>query len=283
MKAVMPVLFLLLMLPFASGLGIKGTYDSFYNDESPEIVIADQQNADDQLAAFGFVNEFGLKNITLKSKIKNTPLVIIGGPCANPLWTEFAGDTCEGWTYGENKAVIVTHQLATGKIVLLIGGTTGKDTRAAAKYVSENFNTLTDEKKILDTTGLPLANDKLKVYKTESNLGKDESAAAGNVVILIPDDASGGDEDLADGLMKHLKKSYPLATVNVYTSSEVDTSFIQGKILIMMRSKPLISVDDDAPAAHVVIATAAAFWVTAQGFEYEWTTHNSLVNDDLEF
>jgi|GEM_PF-4447086 len=286
MKAVVPLIFLLLIVPFSSALNVKSAVEYFYTDEAPEVVVGDHQNTDDNFAAIAFENEFGLNNVTLASKAKtDTTLVIIGGPCANPLWEDFAGDTCDTWEYPAGKAVLVSVQLPSGKTVLLIAGTTGKDTRAAAKFAIENFGDpkLAYERVVLDTEGLPLASEKLKVYKTESNLAEGESSAAGNVIIEIPDDYSDSDEELAEGLQKHIQKSFPFANVQIYTESEVSMSLIQDRILIVMKGDPLISIEDDAPSAHVVIATAAAFFVAGQGLDYDWTTHNSLVADDLEF
>jgi hypothetical protein len=285
MKAVSVVLALILLVPLAQAT-VKGAVESFYVDDAPDVVVANQQNVDDLFAAFAFVNEFGLKNFTPVSKLRDAPLVIIGGPCANSLWAEYAPDTCEDWQYPEGKALIISHQTAAGKTVILIGGTTGKDTRAAAKFVTEKFSDpmFANERVVLDTAGLPLAKETLKVYRTENNLGEGESSAKGEVVIEIPDDASGGTQDLADGLQKYLEKSFPFATIEQSQVSDTSLSSINGKILIALKDPPLISVEDDAPSAHVVIASAGAFWLSAQGYKPGPTqTHNVLVNSDLKF
>lgn len=287
MKAVMFIIFMLLAATVsAASLNVKTAVESFFTDETPDVVIGDGQNVDDQLASFAFANEFGLKNFTLKGKMTNKPLIIIGGPCANPLWAEFAGDTCDNWQYSEGKAVIMAHQTTTGKTVVLIAGTTGKDTRAAAKYVLTTFSDakFLETRVVIDTANLPLANDKLKIYKTETNLAEGESSAQGTVIIEIPNDSSGGTEDLAEGLEEHLKKSFPFANVAIYRQADVDMAFIQGKILFVFKDPILISIEEDAPADHVVIAAGGAFWVAGQGYDISPTqTHNQLGHEDLQF
>ena len=279
------ILLALLFVPVASAFSVKETVESFYTDEIPDVVVADHQDTDDNYAAIAFENEFGLKNITLASKFSSDKtLVIIGGPCANPLWKTYTKETCDNWQYPEHKALLISIE-KNGKTILLIGGTTGRDTRAAARFAVMNFSNslLGSDRVVLDTTNLPLANEKLKVYKTTNNLGEGESSAVGNVIIEIPDDASGGDQDLADGLEKHIKKAFPYATVEIQEESDVSLGSIGDSVLVILKKIPIISVGDNAPAGHVVIATSIAFWATAQGFEYSWGTHNQLTTDDIEF
>ncbi|HSU72533.1 MAG TPA: hypothetical protein VLJ21_01655 [Candidatus Binatia bacterium] len=284
MKAVVPVIFILLAVAVsATSPTVKSAVESFFTNDVPDVVIGNL-NLDDQFAAFAFANELGLKNYTLPAKMRNVPLIVVGGPCANPVWHEYSDETCDAWPYPEGKAVVIAHQTSTGKTIILIGGTSGKDTRAAAKYVLASFSDakFLDAHVVLDTAGLPLANENLKVYKTENLNGA--SSAQGSVIIELPDESSMSDEDLADGLKEYLMKSYPYAGVAIEHSSNVHLSTIQGKILVALQSQPLISVEPDAPSSHVVIASAASFYLAGQGLTIQPTaTHDQLSEEDLQF
>ncbi|MBI4144867.1 hypothetical protein HY493_01515 [Candidatus Woesearchaeota archaeon] len=285
MKAVMPTLVALLLVASVGAVSIKESVESFFIDETPDVVIGDQKHLDDQYAANGFMNEFGQKDYVLASKAAVKALVVIGGPCANPVWADYSSETCGTWDQPEGKAVIVSAQ-KDGKNVLLIGGTSGKDTRAAAKHALTKFSEaiFNNARVVLDTEGLPLASDQLIVYTTTSTLEPGQSSAKGAAVIHIPKDPSGGTQDLADGLRKYLLASYPYATVVIEESNQLTLTDIDGKVYIKMNEAPLISVDEDAPADHVVIASAAAFWLAGQGLDIQAdTTHNQLILDDMKF
>ncbi len=287
-KLVSSIIFLLLLAPIASALSIKAGVESYFTDDIPAVVIGESQNADDTLAAIVYQNEFGVKTTTKASAADQTKtLVVIGGPCANTAWNGLAADTCEGWDQPAGKAIIISTE-SNGHAIILIGGTTGKDTRAAAKYVMDNFGEaqFNKERVILDTEGLPLPKDTLKVYKEAGtvNTDKGESSASGPVIIEVPNDASGGTMDLADGLESYLKKSYPGATVTILEQDSVNIGLISDKIFIMMSEKPIVSVNTDAPAAYVVIAAGATIWLEAQGYDVQGeNTINQLIQQDLEF
>ena len=138
---------------------------------------------------------------------------------------------------------------------------------------------------MLDTEGLPLPKDQLKVYAEVGSVdtSKGESSAAGPVIIEIPNDPSGGDSDLSKALRNYLLKSYPKATVDILSQDDVDLNLINEKIFIMMRESPIVSVSTDAPAAHVVIAAGAAFWLAGQGLDVQDMTNNQLIESDLQF
>lgn len=285
MKAVMHLIVALLLVASVGALSIKNSVESFFIDETPEVVIGDQKHPDDQYAANGFMNEFGQKEYVLASKAIDKTLLILGGPCANTLWANYSSETCGTWDQPEGKAVIVSVQ-KDGKNVLLIGGTSGKDTRAAAKHVLTSFSdaVFNNDRVILDTEGLPLAGDLLVVYTATSTLEEGQSSAKGAAVIHIPEEPSGGTQDLADGLKKYLLASYPYATVVIEESNQLTLVDISNKVYIKMNEAPLISVDPDAPADHVVIASAAAFWLAGQGLDIQAdTTHNQLNLDDMKF
>jgi len=62
-------------------------------------------------------------------------LILVGGPCANPLVETVFGMTCDGWTYAEGEGVV---KLAANgdKVAMLVAGTTADDTRRAAKAIA---------------------------------------------------------------------------------------------------------------------------------------------------
>ncbi len=61
-------------------------------------------------------------------------LILVGGPCANALVEELFELTCEGWAYSEGEAVVKLAENGD-KVAMLVAGTSGEDTRRAAKAV----------------------------------------------------------------------------------------------------------------------------------------------------
>ncbi len=287
-KVVLAILLLLFAIP-VSAITVKEAVETFYIDSAPAVVLGDQLDQDDTLAAIAFQNEFGVKSQTIASNFDESKTqVIIGGPCANPVWETLSpSDTCEGWDQPEHRALIVTIE-SDGATIILIGGTTGKDTRAAAKEIVDNFGNAVFNKGrvVLNVEGLPLAKDSLKVYQTAGTVaaGSGQSSAAGEVIIEIENDASGGTLDLADGLESYIKKSYPYASVTILERDDITLNTLAGKIFIKLGDPSLISVEKEAPSAHVVIAAGAAFWIAGQGLGVNAdTTHNQLIDQDLDY
>jgi hypothetical protein len=68
-------------------------------------------------------------------------VLVIGGPCANPLWEQYAGMTCEDWPYAAGDGVILS--LQSGRVTL-IAGTTPEDTqRLVAEFLDDTSGTST--------------------------------------------------------------------------------------------------------------------------------------------
>ena len=61
-------------------------------------------------------------------------MVLVGGPCANPLVEDLFGISCSGWSYETGEAVVKLAQNGE-KLAMLVAGTTATDTRRAAKAV----------------------------------------------------------------------------------------------------------------------------------------------------
>jgi hypothetical protein len=59
-------------------------------------------------------------------------LILVGGPCANALVEDLFGMTCEGWAYQEGEAVVKLVENGNS-VAMLVAGTSGDDTRRAAK------------------------------------------------------------------------------------------------------------------------------------------------------
>lgn len=285
-KVVLATMLALLLVPFASAVSIKESMTGFF-DDVPAVVVGDSNNAEDAIAAAVFQNALGVKTTTKASRAdKTATLVIIGGPCANSIWTTFSDETCETWDQPDGKALIISEDIADNHIIL-IGGTTAKDTRAAAKYVMDNFSEaqFNNNRVLLDTEGLPLPRDTVKVYQEAGtvNTEKGESSAAADVIIEVPNNAAGGTMDYADGLESYLKKSYPLSTIEILEQDEVTLSSIDNHVFIMLQESPIVSVDTDQDTGSVVVAAAAAFWLAGQGMEIQDMTHNQLIASDLKF
>lgn len=66
-------------------------------------------------------------------------LILVGGPCANPLVETVFGLTCDGWSYSAGEAVV---KLAANgeKVAMLVAGTDALDTRRAGKAVAGYSN-----------------------------------------------------------------------------------------------------------------------------------------------
>lgn len=62
-------------------------------------------------------------------------LIVVGGPCANPLAEELFGVTCDGWGLETGEALV--EMVDNGdKVALLVAGTTGEDTKRAGLALS---------------------------------------------------------------------------------------------------------------------------------------------------
>ncbi len=285
-KAVLLILLVVFAIP-VSALSVKNAVEFFFTDVTPAVVLGDQLNVDDILAGNVFMNEFGIKEST-KASVADAgkTLVVIGGPCANPLWATLSpSDTCDGWDQPEHVALIVTVEKGSN-VIVLIGGTTGKDTRAAAKHIVENFGeaVFNKDRVVLNVDGLPLANDQLIVYKPVGSVGEGQSSAKGDLIIEIENDAGEGTYDLVEALQKYIREGFPYATVTILEQDEVSLNLIANKIFVKFGDPALISVEKEAQSGHVVIAAAAAFWIGGQGIGVNAdTTHNQLIQEDLEF
>jgi hypothetical protein len=96
-------------------------------------------------------DDFSTQVVTTADTSTNTPLLIIGGPCANDMWQEYTDISCEEWPYPEGSGAVLSFD--EGR-VMLIGGTTQADTeRLVAQllettdrtFVSDTFTTSRNE------------------------------------------------------------------------------------------------------------------------------------------
>jgi len=79
--------------------------------------------------------------VTMKASEVTDPtlynLIVVGGPCANPLAGTLFDLTCEGWPHEEGEAVV--KMVANGeKVAMLVAGTTALDTKRAGKAVADS-------------------------------------------------------------------------------------------------------------------------------------------------
>ncbi len=114
------------------------------------IVVGENAKASDVLAATDIV--IGLANAGYKfpssitkltqeiTKLKDSNLILVGGPCVNSLTANFMnsfGECTEGFNPGKAKIMLYENG---EKIALVVAGYSGEDTRAAGKIL-ENFAT----------------------------------------------------------------------------------------------------------------------------------------------
>jgi hypothetical protein len=137
---------LLIALVFAlvaasvSAVDVSDAVSTLENTTDTKVIAASA----DTTAAQDLTSEFKAETSPTGTPI-TTPTIIVGGPCANPQWTDIAGDTCEDWSYDPGEAVIIatnTGILGTGDTILLIAGTDAQDTQNAVNYLLEHKNTL---------------------------------------------------------------------------------------------------------------------------------------------
>lgn len=66
-------------------------------------------------------------------------LVVVGGPCANVLWTKLSEETCSSWDF-RRKGVIKTKKLGN-RLAVLLAGSSLQDTFALANVLIAKYNT----------------------------------------------------------------------------------------------------------------------------------------------
>ncbi|MBI5872006.1 hypothetical protein HZB88_02885 [archaeon] len=71
------------------------------------------------------------KHTDIEDSYADYNLILVGGPCADPLVETVFGLTCDGWAYSEGEALVKLAENGD-KVALLISGTTGDDTTRAA-------------------------------------------------------------------------------------------------------------------------------------------------------
>ncbi len=63
-------------------------------------------------------------------------LIVVGGPCANPLAESVFGMSCDGWAFSEGEAVVKL--VANGdKVAMLVAGTSALDTQRGGKALGD--------------------------------------------------------------------------------------------------------------------------------------------------
>ena len=129
--------------------GIK-IYDPKSNGASDEVVLdipGDMVKANIAVKGTTSTTSTGgesctVADITPETKLSNevsTPtaynLVLVGGPCANPLADSVGGAKCDTWALASGEALIKL--VANGdKVAMLVAGTDAIDTRMAAKVIA---------------------------------------------------------------------------------------------------------------------------------------------------
>jgi len=80
---------------------------------------------------------------------KQTSIIMVGGPCANPHWHLLSEELCETWSLTDGTALIKYVELPTTR-ALLIGGTSKRDTQVAIDILIN----LTEPALFLNTTAI---------------------------------------------------------------------------------------------------------------------------------
>ncbi|HSU72534.1 MAG TPA: hypothetical protein VLJ21_01660 [Candidatus Binatia bacterium] len=152
--------FALLLLALAvcvvsvNALDVSEAYGMLRNETAPMIISTPADTA----AAQMLQNTFGVAATSAPGITIDHNAIIVGGPCANPQWTDIAGDACDEWAYDPGEAVVIAEKMGSGTIIL-IGGTSIDDTRAAVQYLINNPSTsLMDTDRVVinvQSTGTP--------------------------------------------------------------------------------------------------------------------------------
>ena len=77
--------------------------------------------------------------VSMAASAVSTPtsynLIVVGGPCANPLAESLFSKTCDGWDLKEGEALVKLVENGE-KVAMLVAGTTATDTQRAGKAVA---------------------------------------------------------------------------------------------------------------------------------------------------
>jgi len=143
----MRLIVLLLLAPFVlSTVPVDEFYDQIIKMQvNGEISVVVGRDSDpiDSISATKILlaMETELKGKFNTEVSENESLIIIGGPCANPLWTTYTSETCEDWSLREGESVtkVVDN-------VILIAGTTGKDTIKEVELFASDYQDILSDK-----------------------------------------------------------------------------------------------------------------------------------------
>jgi|GEM_PF-6879251 len=192
-----PLLLLLaLALPFSvAAQDVSEVVNTLQDEEDTAIVVADDPS--DRVAANMLQDEFGVTTTTTPDEEPEGSYIIVGGPCANPRWTAVAGDTCEGWQYGEGQAVIIADRSIFGSTVLMVAGTTAIDTRRAVDWLVANPNSamLNEDRVVLDVTQAMTGNQTGTFPGTGATVGTGDNMTDDRFVDVTDDFVDRPDRD----------------------------------------------------------------------------------------
>jgi len=124
--------------PSKVGLGEK---DDSIRTHYGIIIETPESNGDNDMIKLKIPSDQVFANVILKGTEIADPtdynLILIGGPCANPLVEKVFDMTCDAWPYEEGEGII---KLAANgdKVAMLVAGTTALDTRRTAKAVAQH-------------------------------------------------------------------------------------------------------------------------------------------------
>ena len=152
---ILVVLLLLALVPVSLAANIDDTFTSMINSFSSQddipLVVGDNVPAEDVMATVNLANLFQAeKGVIPRSlvaaqvtNIDSKDMILVGGPCANILWSRFSDETCQNWPYSAGQGIIKV--VNRGSIsILMIAGTTGQDTKDIVIQLKNGYKQLSD-------------------------------------------------------------------------------------------------------------------------------------------
>ena len=146
---------LLLLVPVSLAANIDDALTSMISSFSARddiIMIAGDSNpAEDIVAMTNLANLFQAEKGAIPlslvayqvTDIDSKDMIIVGGPCANVLWSRFSDETCQNWPYSAGQGIIKVVNRGSNSI-LMIAGTTGQDTKDIVIQLKNGYKQLSD-------------------------------------------------------------------------------------------------------------------------------------------
>ena len=162
---------------------------------------------------------------------RNYNLILIGGPCANPLVTALFGLTCVDWLLSPGQGIIALNKNGDYYTSMLIAGTTADDTKAVSDFIVNS--------QPLNGTSVIIKNGKVSSTEKAAGLELAEfpkpfivNADYNEMLVVLGDNADIRDAEVAVKVMSRLIKETGRNEVVITNTTEelTTTSGVEDEI-----------------------------------------------------